>query len=178
MMKKLSIILSVVGAAALAVFSMTAPARAKQERIPDILQVPAGNVFLTRAHARGVQKYTCPVNATSPAVPHAILLHRGEGLAAIHFGGPTWQALDGSSVVGNAPNATHFKPPDPDDIDWLLLPAKLTTGKGELSEVTFIQRLFTSGGKPPAEGCDQAHNQTEVLVGYSADYFFYVPARR
>ena len=55
---------------------------ADRVRIPDILQVPAGNVFLTRAHARGVQKYTCPVNATSPAVPHAILLHRGERLVA------------------------------------------------------------------------------------------------
>src|SRR6266850_5961841 len=72
-------------------------------RIPDALKVPAGNVLLLQAYGRGVQKYACPVSATSKAVPHAILLtgHGKEGdLVAIHFGGPTWEALDGSSVVG------------------------------------------------------------------------------
>jgi hypothetical protein len=176
MMKKLSIILSIVVASALAVFSMTAPAQADR-RIPDILKVPEGNVLLLRSHGRGVQKYACPVTGTSKAVPHAILLagHGGD-LVAIHFGGPTWEALDGSSVVGDGAAAKHFTPPDPDDIDWLLLPAKSTAGNGQFSKVTFIQRLFTDGGQPPAQGCDQAHNQTEVLVEYSAQYLFYVPA--
>jgi hypothetical protein len=109
-------------------------------------------------------------------VPHAILrVGRHEGdLVAIHFGGPTWQALDGSSVVGDGAKAKHFTAPDPDGVDWLLLPAKSTTGNGEFSRVTFIQRLFTDGGKPPAAGCQPG--QTEVLVEYSAQYFFYVPA--
>ncbi|MDQ6867212.1 MAG: DUF3455 domain-containing protein [Pseudomonadota bacterium] len=177
MMKNLSMILTVVGASALAVFSMTAPAQAKNRRIPDILKVPEGNVLLLKAHARGTQKYACPVSATSNAVPHAILFHGGEGdLVSIHFGGPTWQALDGSSVVGDGPNAKHFTAPDPDGVDWLLLPAKSTAGNGLFSKVTFIQRLFTDGGKPPAEGC--APNQTELLVEYSADYFFYTAAHK
>jgi hypothetical protein len=41
-------------------------------------------------------------------VPHANLNagDKDEGdLVAIHFGGPSWQALDGSSVVGDAANA-------------------------------------------------------------------------
>ena len=150
--------------------------------IPDSLKVLPGNVLLMRAHGTGVQKYGCPASAagafTGP-VPHAILLtgDRGEGdLVAIHFGGPTWQALDGSTVVGDAANATHFTDPDPDGVDWLLLPAKSTTGSGLFSRVTYIQRLYTDGGKPPVEGCDQANNQTEVLVEYSAKYFFYVPS--
>ena len=176
MMKNLSMILTVVGASALAVFSMTAPAQAMNRRIPDILKVPEGNVLLLKAHGRGTQKYACPVSATSNAVPHAILTHGGEGdLVSIHFGGPTWQALDGSSVVGDGPNAKHFTAPDPDAVDWLLLPAKSTAGNGLFGRVTFIQRLFTEGGKPPAAGCDQV-DQTEVLVEYSAQYFFYVPA--
>jgi hypothetical protein len=112
-MKNLSMILTFVGASALTVFSMTAPAQAKSGRIPDILKVPEGNVLLLRAHGRGVQKYARPVSATSKAVPHAILV-AGDGgdLVAIHFGGPTWEALDGSSVVGDGPNAKHFTPPD------------------------------------------------------------------
>src|SRR6516164_10407855 len=149
---------------------------AQHRHIPDVLKVPEGNVLLLRAYGRGVQKYTCPVSATSKAVPHAILL-TGDGdegdLVAIHFGGPTWEASDGSSVLGDAQNAKHFTAPDPDGVDWLLLPAKSTAGNGLLSRVTYIQRLYTDGGKPPAQGCDQ--DQTEVLVEYSAQYLFYVP---
>ena len=147
--------------------------------IPDILKVPEGNVLLLRADGRGVQKYARPVRTTSKAVPHAILLAGDEDegdLVAIHFAGPTWQALDGSSVVGDAANAKHFTAPDPDGVDWLSLPALSTAGNGLFSRVTYIQRLYTDGGKPPPEGCDQANNQTEVLVEYSAQYFFYVPA--
>jgi Protein of unknown function (DUF3455) len=147
--------------------------------IPDILKVPEGHVLILRAYGTGVQKYTCPVSATSKAVPHAILLAgRGGDLVAIHFGGPTWQALDGSSVVGDGPNAKHYPAPDPADIDWLLIPTKSTTGNGQFSKVSFIQRLCTDGGQPPAQGCDKANNQTEVLVGYSAEYLFYAPAAK
>ncbi len=99
-------------------------------------------------------------------------------LVAIHFGGPTWEALDGSSVVGDAAKAQHFKAPDPDGVDWLLLPAKSNAGNGLFSQVTYIQRLFTDGGQAPAGGCDQAHEQSEVLVEYSAQYFFYGPATK
>ena len=42
--------------------------------IPNDLQVAPGNVLLLRAIGIGVQKYTCPVNPTSPAVPQAILI--------------------------------------------------------------------------------------------------------
>jgi hypothetical protein len=146
--------------------------------IPDVLKVPAGNVLLLRAYGRGVQKYARPESATSKAVPHAVLLagDRDEGdLVAIHFAGPTWEALDGSSVVGDAPNAKHFSAPDPDGVDWLLLPAKSTAGSGLFSRVTYIQRLYTDGGKPPAQGCERAGDQAEALVEYSAQYFFYGP---
>jgi hypothetical protein len=148
----------------------------QRRHIPDVLKVPEGNVLILRAYGRGVQKYACPVSATSKAVPHAILLagdgHEGD-LVAIHFGGPTWEGSDGSSVVGDAQNAKHFTAPDPDGVDWLLLPAKSTAGNGLFSRVTYIQRLYTDGGKPPAQGCDQ--DQTEVLVEYSAQYLFYAP---
>jgi hypothetical protein len=70
-------------------------------------------------------------------------------------------------------NAKHFPAPDRDGVDWLLLPAKVTSGYGSFSKVTYIQRLYTDGGKPPA-GCNL--NQIEVLVDYSAQYLFYVPA--
>jgi hypothetical protein len=117
--------------------------------IPDILKVPEGQVLVLRAYGRGVQKYACPVSATSKAAPHAILLasDRDEGdLVAIHFKdptgpNPTWQAKDGSKVVGNAAGAKHFPAPDPDGVDWLLLETLSTTGKGLFGEVTYIAAL-------------------------------------
>jgi hypothetical protein len=65
--------------------------------IPDVLRVPDENVLLLRARGTGVQKYTPPITADSKATPHAILLTRDQDegdLVAIHFGGPTWEALD------------------------------------------------------------------------------------
>ena len=47
---------------------------AERQPIPDILSVPAGNVLLLQAYGIGVQRYTCPVYATSAAVPHADLI--------------------------------------------------------------------------------------------------------
>ena len=63
---------------------------------------------------------------------------------------------------------------DPNGVDWLLLQAISNEGSGLFSKVTYIQRLYTDGGKPPAGGCDSAHNQEQVLVEYSAHYLFYV----
>ena len=146
-------------------------------QIPGVLEVPDGHALLLRARGIGVQKYTPPITADSRATPHAILLthDQDEGdLVAIHFSGPTWEALDGSTVVGDAANAKHSPAPDPDGVDWLLIPAKSTSGNGLFSRVTYIQRLYTDGGKPPADNCDQVDNQSEILVEYSAEYRFYV----
>ena len=171
-----------VGAAAQQTSNLTKPtsenpgqANSGPLHIPAILTVPPGNVLLLRAYGRGVQKYTCPVNPTSSAVPHAILLSgngNSENIVAIHFVGPTWQALDGSLVVGNGAKATHFPAPNGQGVDWLLIPAQSTSGSGLFSNVTYVQRLYTQGGKPPAS-CNQ--NQTETLVEYSAEYLFYIP---
>jgi Protein of unknown function (DUF3455) len=113
----------------------------ENQDMPDNLKVPEGHILLLRTYGRGVQKYTCPVSATSKAAPHAILLASDEDegdLVAIDFAGPTWEALDGSSVVGDAANAKHFTAPDPDGVDWLLLPALSTAGNGLFSRVTYI----------------------------------------
>ncbi len=177
--RKAAMALCAIAAALLGLpFLSAAPVLAAPKHIPDVLKVPPGNVLLLRAEGRGTQKYACPVSAASSSVPHAILhVGRHEGdLVAIHFGGPTWVALDGSAVVGDGANAKRFTSPDPDSVDWLLIPAKSTTGNGEFSRVTYIQRLFTEGGKPPAAGCKPG--QTEVLVEYFAQYLFYVPAAR
>ena len=147
------------------------------QNIPDELKVPAGHVLLLRAYGKGVQIYNCPFVEPSRATPHAILLtgDRDEGdLVAIHFAGPSWQATDGSIVVGDAANAKHVVAPDPDGVDWLLLPVKSSTGNGLFSKVTYIQRLFTDGGKATLAGCQQVQDQSQELMEYRAHYLFYV----
>ena len=90
-----------------------------------------------------------------------------------HYAGPTWDAADGSSVVGTL--KAKDDGPDPTAVPWLLLAAKSNSGEGVFSNVQYIQRLYTSGGKAPAEGCDLAHAGAETSVPYKASYYFYSP---
>lgn len=70
--------------------------------------MPPNSMLVLRARAKGVQIYECarvPDDARAfdwkLKAPEAELFDdRGEKVAH-HFAGPTWQAMDGSSVVGN-----------------------------------------------------------------------------
>jgi hypothetical protein len=59
---------------------------------------------------------------------------------------------------------------------WLLVPAKSTTGNGLFSRVTYVQQLFTEGGKATLAGCQQVPDQHQELVEYPAQYLFYAPS--
>ena len=45
-----------------------------------------------------------------------------------------------------------------------------------LSDVSYVQRLNTAGGKAPATGCDATTVGTETRAGYTADYYFFTAA--
>ena len=100
------------------------PTQSGQPSLPDltVLVVPAGQVLLFKARGRGVQIYPCDpaTHAFGPATPQAILV-TDDGDIIHHFKGPTWQAADGSLVVGTV---VHKVPAPADDaIPWLLLAA-------------------------------------------------------
>ena len=89
-----------------------------------------------------------------------------------HYKGPTWKCgSDGSTVEGN--RIGDAPSPLPDAVAWLLLEAKSHSGDGRFSQVTFIQRLNTTGGKPPASAPTKAGEV--VRVPYTADYVFFGP---
>lgn len=75
--------------------------------VPDNLKVPDGQVVLLKALGKGVQIYTCKAKTDDPSkfewtfkAPEADLFnHKGEKIGK-HYGGPTWEANDGSKVVG------------------------------------------------------------------------------
>jgi hypothetical protein len=107
--------------------------------------------------------------------PEAELFDMSGRTIGKHYGGPTWEANDGSKVVAEVKGRDDG--PDPNAIPWLLLAAKSNSGAGAFSRIQAIQRVNTIGGKAPAGGCDQAQAGKIARVPYKAIYYFYVPAK-
>ena len=156
----------------------SAHAKPTAPEVPTELQVPAGNSVFLVGHAVGVQIYGCMATTGGAAwtllAPRADLYGDNGRLVATHFGGPTWQAVDGSRVVGKKEAGVTV---DPTAVAWLKLSAASTTEgpDGErLLNTTFIQRLNTAGGLPPAATqCDPTTVGEQAEVPYTADYYFW-----
>jgi hypothetical protein len=148
--------------------------------VPDAIQAPASEEVVLFAHATGSQIYTCQSAADSKfswtlKAPEAELHDRNDKVIGQHSAGPSWKLKDGSEVTGKA--AAHVDALDSGSIPWLLVMVVNHTGSGLLASVTTIQRVHTHGGQPPAEGCDAAHRDAETKSSYTADYYFYAPAK-
>jgi len=139
------------------------------------LAPPPGARLLLRSAADGVQIYRCEAVGNSFAwafkAPEAALFDESGRQLGKHFAGPSWQADDGSTIVGEV--AAKADAPGGAAIPWLLLRAKSHAGDGRFAAVAFIQRLDTKGGAAPAGGCDAAHQGTEARMRYAASYVFY-----
>lgn len=146
--------------------------------VPGAIGVEPGHKVFLVGHAVGVQVYTCAATSTGFAwglvAPRADLFDAKGNLLATHFGGPTWQARDGSTVVGQRVDGVNV---DPTAIDWLLLSARSTpagTDGDRLTATTFIQRTNTTGGRAPAAStCTSGTVGTTAEVPYTADYHFW-----
>jgi len=152
-------------------------AAAGAQQVPQALQAPANEQLVVQVHAKGDQIYSCKVDGPQPGwtlkAPDAQLFDKDGKAFGKHFAGPSWEASDGSLVVGKA--AANAPSPDADSIPWLLVKVVSHAGEGVLAKVTSIQRINTKGGKAPASGCDAGHAGAEVRVAYSADYLFFAP---
>lgn len=143
-------------------------------RLPDLtgceqLVAPVGSTLVLHAFGIGVQIYTWNGTSWGSATPSATLYADagGKGKVADHFGGPTWQSNSGGSrVVGTVANRCT---PDAASIAWLSLTG-VSSGAGLFDKVTFIQRLKTVGGNPPAT---PGFLGQVARVPYTADYLFY-----
>jgi len=125
--------------------------------------------------------------------PEATLFSDNGNQLTTHFFSPnpdedgkiraTWQHSKDSSIVwgGNAIASTAATDPDfvaDDAIAWLLLPTAGIqggrTGRDTLTATTFIQRIHTSGGLAPLDGCAGLEDVgAKAFMPYTADYFFY-----
>jgi Protein of unknown function (DUF3455) len=156
------------------VASVGAALKSRLPTIPEGLAVPAGQRLAFTLHAEGVQIYDCKAGADGALAwvfraPEADLFV-GRHVVGNHYAGPTWEALDGSTVVGaRVAGATV----DSSAIPWLLLKASANTGRGLMSSVTYIQRLSTVAGLAPSTGCDASTAGAASEVSYTATYAFY-----
>jgi hypothetical protein len=157
-----------------------APGKEVPPDVPDSIQAPASEEVVLYTHATGSQIYTCQATADGKfswtlKAPDAELHDRKDKVIGQHSAGPSWKLKDGSEVTGKA--AAHVDSLDPDSIPWLLVKVVGHSGNGLLANVTTIQRVHTHGGQPPAEGCDAGHHDAETKSSYTADYYFYAPAK-
>jgi Protein of unknown function (DUF3455) len=149
--------------------------------VPDKIKAPAGEEVVLQAHATGSQIYICQPGAEGkPAwtlkAPEAELRNQQGATIGRHYAGPTWKDNDGSEITGKA--AAKVDSPNSDSIPWLLVTITAHSGNGVLSQVTTVQRIHTQGGlPPPPAGCDASRQNIEVKSPYTADYYFYAPAK-
>jgi hypothetical protein len=124
--------------------------------------------------ASGVQTYSCEFDTQHHLgwvfrSPQATLFDAIGRATVRHGAGPSWEADDGSRIVGRVlaqrPSET------PASIPELLLETHSTSGIGTLSAFRYVQRVHTVGGLMPAAPCSTEHE-----IGsspYLADYVFY-----
>jgi hypothetical protein len=154
--------------AALALFAVSAVS----QDIPAKLALPKGGTLIGKYAAKGVQIYVCQAKGTAHEwgfkAPEAELVNAQGRLFARHYAGPTWEAPDGSKIVGKA--IANEPAPKASAIPWLLLSTE-SSGSGVLDGVRFVQRVNTSGGVGPTGACPTVG--AEQRVDYTADYIFY-----
>jgi hypothetical protein len=188
----------VASAAALLVTLTTALPEAAPDVIvppmPANLEVTDGSTPYLIGRAYGTQNYICQPSSSGVAWtlfgPQATLFNDRSEQIATHFlsANPdengtlraTWQhSRDTSAVWARAvQNSTDPNYVAPGAVAWLLLRVVGTEyGPGwgdKLTRTTWIQRVNTSGGVPPASGCSAATDLGRTAVmPYSTDYIFY-----
>jgi hypothetical protein len=163
----------ILAAAAVGPLAAVAAAGPAAPAVPDEIKVPAGNKLFLVGHAEGVQIYSCNGTSWGLVAPRANLYDDNGKLLMTHFGGPTWQARDGSKVVGQRDGQANVE----GAIPWLRLAAASTSAGPDgdrLAGTTYIQRIATTGGLAPAAAeCNATTAGTVVEVPYTADYYFW-----
>jgi hypothetical protein len=161
--------------------------------------LPGNTAFLV-GHATGTQNYVCLPSGAGFAyvlfTPEATLVDDHGKQIITHFFSPnlnpdqgenlgtiraTWQTSDTNvvwaKVVASANHATDPGFVADGAVAWLTL-ARVGAqdgprGEDTLSDVTFIQRLNTSGGLAPGDCTSAADVGKLAFMPYAADYFFF-----
>jgi hypothetical protein len=121
-----------------------------------------------------VQIYSCEYGANHTlswvfSSPRATLFDSAGSTVIEHSAGPSWEARDGSRIVGHV--LAQMPSETPNSVAQLLLETRSTGTKGMLSEVRYVQRTMTSGGAAPSAPCTVEHEKGSSP--YIATYSFF-----
>ncbi len=166
--------------ATLAALSLTQTVHAApaSPEVPSTIAVEEGHKPFLVADAVGFQIYTCAAAGGgyrwNLVAPRADLFDRNGSFLGTHFGGPSWQAKDGSLVKAALERRVTV---DPTAVDWLLLRVTYAAAGADgdrLAGTTFIQRVGTTGGlAAPPETCNAGTVGAVDEVPYTAVYAFW-----
>lgn len=125
--------------------------------------------------AIGVQIFRCEQDKDGSRwtfrQPEAELRDARGQVVGHHGANYSFEQIDGSRLIGTI--VGYDSAPSDDALRWLLLRTQ-SYGHGEFEKMTYVQRVETSGGMPPAQCSAEQVNQI-LRVPFSAKFIFYRP---
>ncbi len=161
----------------LLVIALVTWANSPPATVPTNLEPDSNEALAMTVAAKGVQIYECRNGRGGTGyewvfvAPEAELFDARDRRVGRHGAGPSWEASDGSKIVGTV--RERAEAPVARAIPWLLLAARSVGPEGVLSRVTSVQRVNTLGGVAPTSGCNGDTIGTMARVAYTADYRFF-----
>ena len=133
------------------------------------LAAPEGSKLVFHVYAQGVQIYRWNGTGWGFVAPEATLSadRAGKSVVGTHYAGPKWESNSGGVVAGSVKDRCT---PNPNAIQWLSLTAS-AKGPGIFSNVVFIQRVNTAGGKEPTT--PGTFVGQVARIPYTTEYYFY-----
>ncbi len=145
--------------------------------LPEAVRVPAGAQQKMWTAAAGEITYECREKKDMAGQfewgfigPVASLKNKAGAVVGKYYGGPTWEATDGSKVTGKQ---LAVAPAGAGNIPLQLVKTDPAMGMGSMQGISHIQRLQTQGGVAPAAACAMTNKGDRRQVAYQADYVFY-----
>ena len=152
------------------------PESMRPPALPTAVTVPAGHSLAMTRRAVGTLNYECRAIAGMSgaygwvlAATDARLLHWSGLRVGRVYAGPTWSWRDGSQVTGKLRASS---PAGGGHLPVQLWETRPNGKPGELSDVTFIQRLNATGAAPE-NGCNAARVGRVQSIPFEGDFAFY-----
>lgn len=139
------------------------------------IKTPSDQVPVLQLSAQGVQIFRCEKRETGMAwtfrQPEAELFDASGKAVGRHGASLTFEHIDGSRLLATI--VANDEAPQSTDLRWLLMTTR-SFNHGAFERVTYVQRVSTRGGMPPAR-CETGQSGQLLRVDFTADFVFYRP---
>jgi hypothetical protein len=139
------------------------------------IKAPSDQSPVLQLTGQGVQIFRCERRDNtmiwSFRQPEADLYDASGKAVGKHGASFSFEHVDGSRLVATI--VANDEAPQSTDLRWLLMTTR-SFNRGAFERVTYVQRVNTKGGLPPAR-CDTAQSGQLLRVDFTADFVFYRP---